>query len=359
MKFGVSLAPKVDDLGFVSHLERLEFDTAWFSESHLYWSDPIACAAIAATQTKKIQIGVGILAAGIRLAPVTAAATATICRIAPNRTMLGIGRGTTSWRTMGHPQLPQAEFVEYLRVTRALLDGEPVEFHHNDRASEIWLESAQLGFVDTDVRVPMAVCGLDDQFLWAARSYGDAIVEGMNVTRDDAAQVIAGKHNAAGAYDPLGVCVWTHAIVLEPGEDLDADRVKAEAGPLVLERLHEFHAQMSEQSDHVAPQEFVDRLPADVAAVWDEYCAVVESKPVKSRPLQRWAGHCVSVPSDEAHLITAAGIREALLIGTADQLIHRLDALESAGVDQLMIQPPLSSHYESTERFARLVMTNL
>lgn len=368
MQFGVSLAPKVDDLGFVSHLEDLGFDTAWFSESHLYWSDPVVCAAIAASQTRRIQIGVGILAAGIRLAPVTAAAAATINRIAPGRTALGIGRGTTSWRTMGHPQLPQEEFIEYLHVLRSLLDGDAVDYTYGGRSSQIQLASAALGFVDVDHEIPMAICGLDDTSLWAAGSFGDAIVEGMNVVGDDASQLIEAKRAAATASrpgearrhgTPLGVGVWTNVVVLEPGERLGSRRVRAEAGPLVLERLHELHAQLGEREAQVSAAEFADSLPPDIATVWEDYCQVVESKPARARPLRRWAGHCVNVPDDEAHLITDAGIRASVMVGTPDELVDRLDTLQDAGVDHLMIQPALDTQYDTTERFSRLVMSRV
>ena len=75
--------------------------------------------------------------AGTRTAPVTAHSIASIHRLAPGRTFLGIGAGNTALRLMGHRPLGVAEFGEYLRVVRALLDGDEVDFSFRGRTAPI------------------------------------------------------------------------------------------------------------------------------------------------------------------------------------------------------------------------------
>ena len=62
--------------------------------------------------------------AGTRPSAVTAAAHATINRLAPGRVFCGIGTGNTAMRIMGHKPIGIAEFDRYLGELRSLMDGE-------------------------------------------------------------------------------------------------------------------------------------------------------------------------------------------------------------------------------------------
>ena len=73
-------------------------------------SDVYASLALAAARTSKIRLGTGVAVAATRPAPVTAAGIATINRLAPGRTFLGIGTGNTAMRIMGHKPMRIAEF---------------------------------------------------------------------------------------------------------------------------------------------------------------------------------------------------------------------------------------------------------
>ncbi len=119
MDFGICVASKIDDIGYIERAEALGYSHAWLADSQMIWSDCYAVMALAAARTTRIKLGTGVAITGTRIAPVTAHSIATINRIAPGRTFLGIGAGNTAMRLMGHRPVGVAEFGEYLRVVRA------------------------------------------------------------------------------------------------------------------------------------------------------------------------------------------------------------------------------------------------
>ncbi len=128
MKFGVTVVPRVADWKLFVDLEAMGYDCAWAADSQMLYSDAYAVLALAAANTSRIRLGTGVSVAGVRLAPVTAHSIATINKLAPGRVFLGIGTGHTAMRVMGKDPMKAAAFREYLRVLRALLHGEEVDY---------------------------------------------------------------------------------------------------------------------------------------------------------------------------------------------------------------------------------------
>ena len=102
MQFGITTS-KIDEIGLIARAENLGYDFCWVTDSQMIRSNPWAVLALAAQQTRSIRIGTGVAVAGLRLAPVTANGIATINRLAPGKTFLGIGTGNTAMRAMGQP----------------------------------------------------------------------------------------------------------------------------------------------------------------------------------------------------------------------------------------------------------------
>src|SRR3954468_19449370 len=105
MLFGIQGGAKIDEVDTIALAEQLGYRSAWIGDSQLVWSDCYATLALAAARTSRIHVGTGVAAAGTRIAPVTAHSIATVNRLAPGRTFLGLGTGDTSMRTMGHPPM--------------------------------------------------------------------------------------------------------------------------------------------------------------------------------------------------------------------------------------------------------------
>ena len=106
MQFGIFVATKIDDWQLIKYAEDLGYDRAWVPDSQMIWSDCYATLALAAVNTKRIQLGTGVAIPGTRLAPVTAHSIASIARLAPGRVFLGIGTGHTAMRVMGSGPVP-------------------------------------------------------------------------------------------------------------------------------------------------------------------------------------------------------------------------------------------------------------
>ena len=126
MEFGVCVATKIDEVGYITHAENLGYSHAWVADSQMIWSDCYAVLALAAQQTRTIKLGTGVAIAGTRIAPVTAHSIATINRLAPGRTFLGIGTGNTAMRMLGLRPTNVTGLRDYVRVVRAMLHGEEV-----------------------------------------------------------------------------------------------------------------------------------------------------------------------------------------------------------------------------------------
>ena len=116
-EIAVTVDPNINNHRIIKYAEDLGFDGAWVPDSQMIWSD-LCHLALAATNTSKIEIGIGVSIPGTRIAPVTAHSIGTINQLAPGRTFLGIGTGHTAMRVMGQNPMPVKEFREYLRVVR-------------------------------------------------------------------------------------------------------------------------------------------------------------------------------------------------------------------------------------------------
>ena len=58
------------------------------------------------------------------------------------------------------------------------------------------------------------------------------------------------------------------------------------------------------------------------------------------------AGHNSWVVPEEERFVTKALIEASCLVGTEDHIVERLLGLEAAGIDQMMLLPPLEPRYE-------------
>ena len=109
MKFGFCLMGDVTEIGFFNHAETLGYASVWVADSQMLFSDCYAVLALAARQTSRLHIGPGTAICGTRIAPVQAAAMATLNALAPGRVFLGMGTGNTAMRTMGQKPMKMAE----------------------------------------------------------------------------------------------------------------------------------------------------------------------------------------------------------------------------------------------------------
>ena len=353
MDFGICVATKIDDVGYIRCAENLGYSHAWVADSQMIWSDCYAVLALAAQQTERIRLGTGVAVAGTRSAPVIAHSIATINRLAPGRTFLGIGTGNTALRLMGHRPLRLGEFEHEVRTIRSLLAGEAALYHWRGETTRVQFQMSELGFIDLASPLPLYVSGFGPKTQAFAGEVGDGIV--LSIPPDAAhmqrvwANVERGATRAGRRIDRKSYLTssLTMAALLEPGEGIDSERVRREVGPFALSSLHYVY-------DRV--RQLGGRPPAHLRGIWDRYCALVESIPEPLRHFRVHAGHCTYVLPEEQELLTPELIRATCLVGTADEIIEQVRELEATGLQQIMLLPALDTQYAFIQRFAEQVI---
>lgn len=353
MDFGVCIPNKIDETGIATYAENLGYTHAWITDTQMIYSDCWATLALVAQQTRHIKVGTGVAVAPTRLAPVTANAIATINRLAPGRTFLGIGTGNTAMRLMGQPPMRIAEYAEYLRVVRALLDGERVDYTLNGRTAPVELLMRDFSFYALEPRIPMYVSGFGPRAMALAGEVGDGLVfsiprvptveDAMRHAREGAARV-------GRSLDDFYTCVLTPTIVLEPGEAVNSERVVREYGPAILASVHYAYDKWMRGGGDP---------PAFMRPIWKAYCDLMADVPREVAHIRLHDSHYTFVRPDEAHLVTEELVRATALVGTPDELVERLRDLERQGLRQLMFLPSVGNQYRLVETFARQVMERM
>ena len=340
MQFGIMFDTHIDKWELIRYADELGYDTAWVPDSQMIWSDCYATMALAAVNTKRIKIGTGVAITGTRIAPVTAHSIASINQLAPGRIFLGIGTGHTAMRVMGQDPMGVKDFREYLRVVRALLAGEEVDYTYNGKTRDIAFIHRDRHFITLDQPIPIYVAANGPLVLQATGAYGD----GWMTVSVDSNEIAAARNliekgaNKAGRTLPNNFhkACTTSACVLRAGDKLTDDRVIDETGSMVTCVLHfawEIWKQHGEK-DELIPPFFVEQ--------WEQYCRRVEdySLPEAARFRQIHDGHCTFLQPAERIFVTPEAIENTCIVGSPEEITERLQSLANAGLDEVVFLPP-------------------
>jgi alkanesulfonate monooxygenase SsuD/methylene tetrahydromethanopterin reductase-like flavin-dependent oxidoreductase (luciferase family) len=355
VKFGVMLDPHVEKWELVKHAEELGYDRAWIPDSEMIWSDCYATLALAAVNTSRIQIGTGVAIPGTRIAPVTANAIASINQLAPGRTFLGIGTGHTAMRLLGQPPVRVQEFREHIRVVRALLDGEAVEFTHNGRTAEIQFMHQDLRYFNLTDRIPIYIAGNGPKALRTTGELGDGwitaggIGSGVFSSGLDSIRGAAKDANRTLPADFLA-CNTISACVLRPGEKLTDDRVIDQTGSVVTMNLH-FTYEL--WNDHGRPD---NMIPHHFADYWEDFVKKVEGYPEAGRFRYIHDGHATFLQPNERKYVTPEAIKASVVVGEPDEIAQHLRDAEASGVTEVALLPPAEFQRDVFTDFAEHVI---
>ncbi len=327
---GVCVASRVDDVDHAVLAEQLGFSHLWFADSQMLWSDCYATMALAAVRTERIRIGTGVAVAGTRSSAVTAAAHATINRLAPGRVFCAVGTGNTANRVMGARPMPIAEFERYIEELRRLLDGEEVDVEFRRHTRPVRHLMADAGFVSFEPRIPLYVSGFGPRATALAARHGDGLVMSIPPTVE-ALERVWSRLDAVDRSTFL-TCTLTTIVVLRPGETIESDRVREACGAFAIAGLHYLYEQWREAGRP-------DRRPAFPG--WDRYVAMLDQADPERLHQRIHQGHNCWVIDEEWDLVTPELIEATCMVGTPADLAARLDALGDAGLSQVMVLPPL------------------
>ena len=356
MDIGVCVASHVNDIDYVVRAEELGYSHAWLADSQMLWSDCYAALALAATRTRRINLGTGVAITGTRPAPNNASGIATVNALAPGRTFFGVGSGNTAMRVMGLPPQRIADFDRYLETIGPLLRGDEAIYHHRDKALPIRHVMPDDGFVNFEDPIPMYVSGFGPKSLGLAGKHGDGAVLALpanpavmaNIWR----MIETGAEQAGREIDrdTYYTTALTTMVVLDPGEPVDSPRVKAECGAMAMAAVHFAYDQF---------RNFGRRPSGYLLGIWDDYRAMIESYPAERRHQRIHAGHNCWVLPEEEKFLTPEILMATSMIGERDVLIERLASLAGAGLAQVMVLPNFDARFDVLERVAKDIVPNV
>jgi 5,10-methylenetetrahydromethanopterin reductase len=284
---------------------------------------------------------------------VTAAAHATINRLAPGRVFCAIGTGNTANRVMGAKPMPIAEFERYIGELRVLLDGQEADVAFRGGTRPVRHLMPDAGFVAFTPRIPLYISGFGPRAIGLAVRHGDGLVMSIPPTveglerawrRVDAAAAATGVTVDRSSFL---TCTLTTMVVLQPGEAVDSARVKDQCGAFAISALHYQFEQWKEagRPDRHPPFDF-----------WDDYVALLDAAGPERLHQRIHQGHnCWVVPEEEA-FVTKELIEASCMVGTGEDLARRLSDLGRAGLTQVMLLPPLAPRDDILRDVAREVM---
>lgn len=357
MRFGAMVVPSVSDWRMYQELEEMGYDSAWAPDSQMIYSDCYAVLALAATNTSRIKLGTGVAIAPTRLAPVTAHSIASINQLAPGRTFLALGTGHTAMRVMGMDPMKVGKFREYLRVVRALLHGEEVDFTLDGETRDICFLHQSEGFVNVEQPVEIHIAADGPLALKAVGAYGDGRVCSHNQSKAHLQQSLEKIKEGAASVgrtlpEPFQTTALTYACVLEPGENIVSDRVIDEIGSMALATLHYWWElyQMNGDTSTIARR---------CQGVWEEYLDYTEKMelPLAKRYQQIHLGHCAWTVPEERKFVTKNLIRSTGgLVGTPDEIIEMIREREAMGLKEIALLPAMATSRRNLGDFASHVM---
>jgi 5,10-methylenetetrahydromethanopterin reductase len=330
VKLSVAMPPGPDAVEFARLAESLGYDRIWFYDSAALYEDIWITLGRVAEQTT-INLGTAVLVPNLRHAMTTAAAIATIERLAPGRLACGFGTGATARWVLNKPALSWASTRRYVEQVHGLLhgevvaiDGEPCQMIHHDR----WATSRP-------IETPLLLSALGPK--------------GVAITRE---LCDAGVTAGVIGFGPTEVPFEWHAImvagtVLAPGEAVTSERVKQALGPWYVLRYHGTW------------QLFPDAIPAlPLGADW---LADIESeRPARERHLAVHTGHVTDVVAHDDKLLDAAtadDLTTAGWVGTAEELRSRAEGVAAQGVTELLYTPAGPDIAGQMESFASAILS--
>ena len=210
MKFDVAILatePLPDVVRQVQLAERLGYDTAWITDSHLICRELWVTLAACATATSRIRLGPGVTVPHSRHVSVTASAIATLHDLAPGRVVIGVGTGGSSAQTMGLSlaQVGKAATLERTAVAlRRLLQGQTARFETGIEGRLAWLDAPRA--------IPIYLAGSGPRMLETAGRLGDGAIVYATVSPDvlkvALERVVAGARAAGRAPGDLDIALW-------------------------------------------------------------------------------------------------------------------------------------------------------
>ncbi len=272
-------------------LESVGIQQLWIIED-CFFTAGVSLAATALAVTDELTVGIGIMPAVARNPAITAMEIATLGNIAPGRFVAGIGHGVQEWMgQMGaRTPSPLTTLDETVTVVKRLLAGEEVTF----AGREVTLDAVRLDQPPTTV--PPVVAGVQQE---KSLALAGRVADGVILVEGAGPTYVNWALDRAGRPDDFHVVTFTMMSIA-------ADRREA------YRRVAGFVAGLVRQH----------RPAFTVLPFYDEMLARIEAggdDALLDMPAEHWT--------------------EIGAIGTMDDALAHVAALESAGVRSINVFP--------------------
>jgi hypothetical protein len=111
MEVSCAFPTALDSPDNIALAEQLGYHRAWIYDTPQQSPDVWMTLALAAQRTERIGLGPGVLVPSLRHPMVNAAATATLCALAPGRVAVSFGTGFTGRRAMATRPSPGRSWI--------------------------------------------------------------------------------------------------------------------------------------------------------------------------------------------------------------------------------------------------------
>ncbi len=258
--------------------ERIGFESVWVIDSQLLCREVTITLAAILARTTHLRVATGVTQPITRHASVMASAMATLDEMFPGRTIMGIGTGFSSLRTIGLPQARIATVEAYIATVRALLRGNGADFGGT---------RGRLAWVDKPLNVPIVVAATGPRMTRSAAEHADGVILHQGLSPELLARGVALTRESGRTIE---VSCWApYSMGANAAEARDRVRARV-AGALInarpewfdgaeraaVERLHaeydvRHHAGAEPEHAAIVPDSLVDRYalagaPADLRA---------------------------------------------------------------------------------------------
>ncbi len=310
MDFGICFKGDISPKRTVALCKQAEvagFDYAWFYDSHILWRSPYVTMAMCMEHTDHMHFGPCVTNPGVRDWSVAASLFATLGIQSNGRFEIGLGRGDSSLRVMGKKPNSVARMEEFTHKVKAMVRGEAVQY--DDAPAEVQLPWAE-GY-----DLPVWVAAYGPKALEAAGRTGDGLVIQLG--------------------DPQ-LASWFLNQALDAGKaegrDMSGYRVMS-AAPVWVGDIEKGIAQTrwfpAMVGNHVA--DIVEKYGKDSDEVPDSLTNYIEG-----RKGYNYKNHA-SKDADHLDFITDDIIQSFGILGSVNDHIEKLEALEAAGVNHFNI----------------------
>lgn len=326
-RISAAFATSLETPEHVRIAEQLGFERAWLYDTPQQSPDVWMCLGLAAERTSSIGLGPGVLVPTLRHPMVNASAAAALERLAPGRVAVGFGTGYTGRLAMGQQKpIPWFYMGRYIATFQALLRGEMVEWE-GGCLRMMHPAGSRPSALPT---IPVYISAIGPKGVLVARSLTDNLLAVGGVP--------------AGAEQFGNVSVLVFGSVLDEGEPLDSDRLRAAAGPALAQTFH--------LSYELGGEDAVRALPGG-----PQWLDSIRDVPDGERHLAVHAGHLIAMNDADGAAWDAgahAMLEHVTLTGSAEAVLDKVQGLAAQGATEILYQPAGDIPRE-LERFAAAV----